>query len=189
MDGIVFENVSFSYPGRPVLDGLNYTVPAGARAYLSGPSGSGKTTVLRLTAGLETPSSGAVRLGAGDRVSFVFQEDRLFPFLSAPANIRFAAGQGCDLSVLDALGLSGRDLKRPVREFSGGMKRRVALARALAAPFDVLLLDEPFTGMDEALVKTASQLILDRAKGRTVLFTSHTKGDVLLLSPDLTVEL
>lgn len=189
MDGIAFDNVCFSYPGKDVLKGLTFSVPAGARAYLSGPSGSGKTTVLRLACGLEPPLSGSVRPGAEGRVSFMFQEDRLFPFLTAPANVRFAAGAGCDLSVLRDLGFTDADLKRPVREFSGGMKRRVALARALVSPYDVLLLDEPFTGMDEALVMTASRLILERSEGRTVLFTSHTHTDVGLLAPDLRIEL
>ena len=106
----------------------------------------------------------------------MFQEDRLLEHLDAMGNLRFVLGGALDGAaagrLLAELGL-GDTAGKPVREFSGGMKRRLALARALLAPFDLLALDEPFTGLDEDNRDRAWRCVLDRTSGRTVLLVSH----------------
>lgn len=158
-DLVLFENYSHDFCGPAVL---------------MAPSGRGKTTLLRMILGLEKADAGSIRQPG--RVSVVFQEDRLCPQLNAAGNLRLTAPA---LSVKEIeracaeLDLSGPDLDVPASRLSGGQKRRVALLRALLAPFDVLLLDEPLTGMDEALARKALTLIDRAARGKTVLLVTH----------------
>ena len=155
---------------------LTFTVDG--PAVLWAPSGWGKTTLLRILMGLETPTAGRVQ-GAG-RVSAVFQEDRLLEHLSAEGNLRFVLGRVYDpaaaRALLDRLGLPDTGAQ-PVREFSGGMKRRLALARALLAPFDALALDEPFTGLDRENRDLALACIRETAGDRPVLLVTHDAAD------------
>ena len=147
---IAVKHLCKSFGGRTVLRDLTFTAGPGITAVMA-PSGTGKTTLLRILLGLERPDSGTVEGLAGKRLSAVFQEDRLLEHLSADGNLRFVLGRAYDpaaaRALLDRLGLPDTG-PQPVREFSGGMKRRLALARALLAPFDALSLDEPFTGLD-----------------------------------------
>ena len=147
---IAVKHLCKSFGGRTVLRDLTFTAGPGITAVMA-PSGTGKTTLLRILLGLERPDSGTVEGLTGRRISAVFQEDRLLEHLSAEGNLRFVLGRVYDpaaaRALLDRLGLPDTGAQ-PVREFSGGMKRRLALARALLAPFDALALDEPFTGLD-----------------------------------------
>ena len=147
---IAVKHLCKSFGGRTVLRDLTFTAGPGITAVMA-PSGTGKTTLLRILLGLERPDSGTVEGLAGKRLTAVFQEDRLLEHLSAEGNLRFVLGRVYDpaaaRALLDRLGLPDTGAQ-PVREFSGGMKRRLALARALLAPFDALALDEPFTGLD-----------------------------------------
>jgi len=110
----------------------------------------------------------------------VFQEDRLLEHLSAEGNLRFVLGRVYDpaaaRALLDRLGLPDTGAQ-PVREFSGGMKRRLALARALLAPFDALALDEPFTGLDRENRDLALACIRETAGDRPVLLVTHDAAD------------
>ena len=109
-------------------------------------------------------------------VSFMFQEDRLLPWLNAPENLRFVLPSCQSASLLkdlEQLGLNRQDALRPVSEYSGGMKRRVAFLRTVAFPSGLLLLDEPFTGLDEANVRLAARFLLDNRNGRTLILTTH----------------
>lgn len=168
-----------SFDGTPVLRGVTLTVQG--PAVLMGPSGCGKTTFLRILMGLETADSGSVR-GVG-RVAAVFQEDRLCPQLTAPGNIVLV---GAELPAatreLQALGLEGADLRRPVTALSGGQRRRTALLRALLCRnADTLLLDEPFTGMDEALVEQAADAVRRLTAGRDAILVTHDPRAASLL--------
>ena len=163
----------------PVLRDVSLTVRQGETVCLMGPSGLGKTTLLRCVAGLERPESGSVT-GVPERLGYVFQEDRLLEHLSAEGNLRFVLGRVYDpaaaRALLDRLGLPDTGAQ-PVREFSGGMKRRLALARALLAPFDALALDEPFTGLDRENRDLALACIRETAGDRPVLLVTHDAAD------------
>ena len=145
---IVFENVCKSFDGRIIFDNLNLSLKEGALTCITGMSGSGKTTFLRMLMGLEHPDSGKIIGLDNALVSAAFQEDRLCPALSASANAAIALKKGADRSysdeILRRLGL-GDDLTKPASAMSGGMRRRIAIARALSADYNLLLLDEPFT--------------------------------------------
>ena len=160
---IAVKHLCKSFGGRTVLRDLTFTAGPGITAVMA-PSGTGKTTLLRILLGLERPDSGTVEGLAGKRLTAVFQEDRLLEHLSAEGNLRFVLG-------LPDTGA------QPVREFSGRMKRRLALARALLAPFDALALDEPFTGLDRENRDLALACIRETAGDRPVLLVTHDAAD------------
>ena len=169
-----------SFDGKVVLDHVSLTLESGGTACLMAPSGRGKTTLLRCIAGLETPDSGQIT-DLPERIAYVFQEDRLCDGFSAVDNIRLvtgkALGEGEIRRHLEELGLAG-SLDQPVRELSGGMRYRAAMGRAFAAPSELLILDEPFRGLDEALKRR----IIDRmweaeTQGKTVLLITHRSED------------
>ena len=172
---IHIENLCKSYGGSPVLKNVSFTAGPGVTCIMA-PSGSGKTTLLRILLGLERPDSGTVGLPEKCRWSAAFQEDRLLEGLDAMGNLRFVLGSALDeaaaLALLAELGLEDA-VGKPAREFSGGMKRRLALARALLAPFDVLALDEPFTGLDQDNRERAWRCVREHAAGKPVLLVSH----------------
>ena len=174
---IAVKHLCKSFGGRTVLRDLTFTAGPGITAVMA-PSGTGKTTLLRILLGLERPDSGTVEGLAGKRLTAVFQEDRLLEHLSAEGNLRFVLGRAYDpaaaRALLDRLGLPDTG-PQPVREFSGGMKRRLALARALLAPFDALALDEPFTGLDRENRDLALACIRETAGDRPVLLLTCTK--------------
>ena len=141
---LVIAHVSKDYGRGPVLRDVSLTVRQGETVCLMGPSGLGKTTLLRCVAGLETPDAGAVT-GVPRRLGYVFQEDRLCDNFSAVANIRLVTGRTLPekaiLQHLKELGLSD-SVRLPVSQLSGGMRRRVAIARAVCCGPELLLLDE-----------------------------------------------
>lgn len=172
---IKFKNVSFSYGKTPVLKNFNLSVLPGETVCLFGASGCGKTTVLKLIAGLLTANSGEVLVNG--KVSFVFQENRLIPSLSAKENILAVTDT---FDSLEALRLSEFCDAKP-EDLSGGMARRVAIARAIDYGGDILLLDEPFNGLDKENKKLAVSLIKEKFKGKTIVMVSHLKEDIDLL--------
>lgn len=176
---IVVRNLCKSFGDQAVLRDLSFTAGPGITAVMA-PSGTGKTTLLRILLGLERADSGTVEGLAGKQLSAVFQEDRLLEHLSAEGNLRFVLGRAYDPDAARAL-LARLDLPdtgdQIVREFSGGMRRRLALARALLAPFDVLLLDEPFTGLDQENRARALAAIRETAGVRPVLLVTHDTAD------------
>lgn len=167
---ICVEGLCKSYNGKPVLTNVNAVFRPGITC-VAAPSGTGKTTLLRLLLGLERPDGGTIT-GADCRWAAVFQEDRLLEDLTAAGNLRFALGEvpGEAGEVLARLGLSDSG---PVRAWSGGMKRRLALARALLAPAEALALDEPFTGLDGENRARCLALIRERGAGRPVVLATH----------------
>ncbi len=172
------KNLTKAYGENKVID--NFSMETGPGIYrIAGPSGSGKTTLLRAILGLEKGDEGEVTAtGEGGPLSMaaLFQEDRLLEHLSAMDNLKFTAGKAFDYekaaSLLNSLGLDIADPK-PAGQYSGGMKRRLALARALLSGADILALDEPLTGLDEDNVKCAMDAIEEYAKDHIVLLVSH----------------
>lgn len=177
---VFFENVTFSYGKTPILQNVSWQLPDHGVVCLWGASGCGKTTALRLLAGLEKPKSGRVN-GVG-RVSMVFQEDRLLPWYTALENVTLTgAGEGRAREILALLGLSEEEMAAYPDHLSGGQQRRVALARALAAESDILLLDEPFNGLDEGTWQDVVPLIRKAAESRPVVLVTHIREQVQAL--------
>ena len=193
MSGEAFElrGVEKSYGDLSVLSGATARFEAGCAHVLMGPSGAGKTTVLRLLAGLEAPDAGSVACPAGARLAMTFQEDRLLDNLTATANVRLphARLRGAALeaflarerAALAAVGLPVDS--RPVRELSGGQRRRVAILRCVLADADALLFDEPLKGMDDATIAQVMDYVTPLLAGKTVLWVTHDPREKDLL-PD-----
>lgn len=176
---IVLDRVSFSYGDAPVLTDVSLTVPADGVVCLFGPSGCGKTTLLRLIAGLETPTDGTVRCDA-QRIATVFQENRLAPWLTVRENLLLVTDDvNAVEEALVAVSLKEAAEQHP-NELSGGMQRRVAIARALAFGGDLLLLDEPFNGLDEALKVSIAAKLRERFAGRPIVLVTHSLDEAAL---------
>lgn len=183
MAEIQFVKVTKAFGSNKVIEDLDLTIQDGKFTVLVGASGCGKTTLLRILTGLEAPDCGEIT-GVPARIAMVFQEDRLVDSLTVRANLRLALGAGYDPADAQAL-LNELDLpdalRRTVGELSGGMKRRVALARALLYDAPLLVLDEPFKGLDEATARQCMDALARRAAGRAVLLVTHDaqEGDYL----------
>lgn len=171
---IKLEQVSLSYGEKQVLRDFSCTLPESGLVCFFGPSGCGKTTLLQLLAGLRKPDSGLITGLDGKRVSVVFQENRLLPWLSVAENISLVTGGGAAdaLTWLEAVELAA-EAQQPPAALSGGMQRRVAIARALAFDGDLLLLDEPFNGLDESLALRLLQRIQQQYAERLVVLITH----------------
>ena len=134
-------------------------------------------------------NSGFANAYTSEKKSAVFQNDRLFEGMTAEKNILLAARRGFSradaFDLAAALGISAEDLHLPVRMLSGGMRRRIAIARALAAEYALLLLDEPFTGLDEANHRRAAALIRRQSAGKTLICATHNEADAALLGAEL----
>lgn len=181
------ENISKTYDNKKVLKNINKTLEQGAIYCLMAPSGEGKTTLLRILAGIEQADSGNVsrmeRQEGTVYCTISFQEDRLAEDISATENVMLVLGSGKEKEIRDqlALVLPEDSLKQPCGTLSGGMRRRVSLVRAVMAEGELLLLDEPFAGLDEENKKKAAAYLLESQNGRTVVVTTHDEADVDLL--------
>lgn len=182
-------DVEKGYGSLRVLAGASARFEAGRVHVLTGPSGAGKTTLLRLLAGLEPPDAGEVVRREGLRLAMTFQEDRLLENLTATANVRLphARLRGRELEAFlarerEALAAVGLPVDgRPVRELSGGQRRRVSILRCVLADADALLFDEPLKGMDAATVARVMEYVRPRLAGRTVLWVTHDSRELALL--------
>jgi len=191
----------YEKPGRGsvlVLDEVDIDVDAGAFVSLIGPSGCGKTTLMNVVAGLVDPNEGTMRRDgrtvSPDNLSlgYVFQDDRLLEWRTVAQNVRFALKardvpteerEGRIEHYLDMVGLAPEADNYPSR-LSGGMRQRVAIARALAVEPEMLLMDEPFSSLDEITAGDLREELLDiwRTEGMTVLFVTHDINEAVFLS-------
>lgn len=184
---IVLDRVSKRFGDAVALHRACAAFPCNAVTCIMGASGGGKTTMLRLLMGLETPDEGRIEGMEGRRMAAVFQEDRLCQHLSVAANLRMPhagmdkAGKRAFLGrareLLDAMGLPDA-LERPVHDLSGGMKRRVALARAVLADADVLFFDEPLKGLDASTERRVMDAILPMLADKTVFWVTHHESEL-----------
>ena len=201
---IEIKDVSYAYGARPILTGINMSIPRGSTVAIMGISGSGKTTLLRLMAGVMKAKQGEVwvdgqRMNDLDqagiykmrrRLGMMFQFGALFTDLSVFDNVAFQMREHTDLSEamirdlvlmkLHAVGLRGAHQLMP-SELSGGMSRRVALARAIALDPMLMLYDEPFTGLDPIAMGVISNLIkeLNSVLGATSIVVTHDVQEAL----------
>ena len=197
MDKIVLRNINKSFGDQRVLRDFSAELFGSGRYALMGRSGIGKTTLLRIILGLEAPDSGELRFEMNyvpnkirgsvrkEKPSFsaVFQEDRLFPGADAVSNI-CAVTRGLDRRrALEELSLIAPDIDpcTAADELSGGQRRRVAVLRALLHPSDAVIMDEPFSGLDEAAKKRLIDYIDTRLDERLLIISTHEREDALSL--------
>ncbi len=169
---IEIKEVSKSYDTK-VLDEVSFTVEPGSIMVITGPSGKGKTTLLNIMMGLVSPDSGEV-IGIPEKKSCVFQEDRLLENFTVEENLKLVS----DLPVEElkkecSILLEEKEFSQKVREFSGGMKRRVSILRALLTSSEVIFMDEPFKGLDVELKEKVIRYTLEKRKDRTLFVVTH----------------
>ncbi len=170
---IRMEHISVAYGGKTVLRDFSLELPETGLTALAGPSGCGKTTLLRVLCGLQRPDAGTVTGIAPGEIAFLFQENRLFPWRTVRqhiADVLPKSRRGEEGAWLALAELTGEEDAYP-DALSGGMARRLALARALALGGRLYVLDEPFAGVDAACRDRILARI--RALGTPVLFTAH----------------
>ena len=173
---IEIKALSHRFGDKIIFENYDLCLQDGGLYGLTAPSGRGKTTLLRILMGLQVPDHGS--LSTGVRYSAVFQTDRLLPGKNAVEQLLFVRGSRIDRNAAEAFLrdlLPENSLDQPVAELSGGMQRRVAIARALWAESDCVLMDEPFTGLDEDTLRHTADFILSERKGRTLLLSTHQK--------------
>lgn len=204
---ISVKDLRFYRGGRAIFDGMNLEIPKGKITAIMGPSGTGKTTLLKLIGGQLMPAEGAVKFDGVDvhrlsrrdlyemrkKMGMMFQSGALLTDLSVFENVAFPLREHLDLPEqvlndlvtfkLQAVGLRGAADMMPA-ELSGGMARRVALARAIALDPDLIMYDEPFTGLDPITMSTIVTLIkrLNQALGVTSLLVSHDVTETLSIA-------
>lgn len=182
------ENISKSFGKNTVLSGFSHEFAEGRVTAVLGKSGCGKSTLLNILMGLFKPDDGEVIRGENVRISAVFQENRLCENLTASANIRLVTGKRFSkeqiAAELSAVGLAGCENK-PVRELSGGMKRRTALLRALLAEYDLLFLDEPFKGLDPETKQIVLEYCKEKILGKTVVLVTHDESECEFLADEM----
>lgn len=173
------ENICKSYGGLTVLDNFSAVIPEGEVTCLMGPSGCGKTTLLHILLGI-TPKDAGVLTDVPAGKAAVFQEDRLCRELSVEGNIRLVTGKAVSRStILEHLRQLGIEeaAQMPAQELSGGMARRCAIARAVLAGAELLVLDEPFKGLDDETKQMVMDYVKRHTKKRTVLLVTHDRAE------------
>lgn len=182
---IKIENLYKSYQDKQVLENLNMELAEGQITCIMAPSGKGKTTLLRILIGLEKADNGKITGMEDKDISVVFQEDRLCENLNVLSNIRLVQREKKEgkqeflkkvQKGLEEVGLLECS-HQPVKELSGGMKRRVAILRALYAKWDILFLDEPFKGLDKDMKERVILFLKKSCEGKTVICITHEEKE------------
>lgn len=189
---IEIHNITMSFQGKPILHQFCAKIKEGSTVAIMGHSGIGKSTLLKIMMGLFVPDAGEMIGFADKKISVVFQEDRLCEYLSAMKNVMMVLDGREKKEIarehLTQL-ISKDDINKQVRTLSGGMKRRVSVARAFAYPSDIILMDEPFTGLDETNKKITIDYMLKYKKQRTLIFVTHDVKDADALMADQVIKL
>lgn len=187
LPNVEFDHVCKAYGANQVLRRVTFALPGGSVRCLMAPSGSGKTTLFRVLLGLEFADSGVIRGVSPGRISMMFQEDRLCETLTPVENVALVLppdARRSDVRELLAEILPVECLDQLAMELSGGMRRRVSLARAVAFPSDLVVLDEPFTGLDQATKEKVIAFVLRHRADRTLLVATHGEDDARLLGAE-----
>ncbi len=178
-----------TYGEKQVFKNFSCVLKRQQTTAIMGPSGSGKTTLLSILMALIPFDKGRIQGLHGRKIAAVFQEDRLCENLTAIYNLKFILPKETSPGQLAAplleAGLTSQDLVQPVRELSGGMKRRVALMRALCAPADLLVMDEPFQGLDEGTKEQMIHLVQKYKGQRQMIWVTHSLSEALALNSDI----
>ena len=187
MSDIILKNISKAYDGKQVLNHFSLTLPEGKRTCIMGPSGCGKTTLLNILCGLQKADEGEIRNLPG-KISVVFQENRLCEQFTALENVRMVAPEKTETAkdILARLGLVN-DLYQKAASLSGGMKRRVAIARALCYDAPLVVMDEPFKGLDEETKETVMETVMQMTEGKTVLIITHDEQEAQRFADNIVV--
>ena len=197
------QNISKNYGDVEALKDMSLNFPKGELTSLLGPSGCGKTTLLKIIAGLLEPSSGSVAVngrqvtGPGADRAFVFQDFALMPWASVLQNVSFGLEmrgmnknerESIAQNYIEEVGLQGFENSFP-HELSGGMRQRVGLARALAVDADVLLMDEPFSAVDEQTRRKFQEDLLQlvATKNKTFIFVTHSIEEAVYVSDQIAI--
>lgn len=171
---IRLDNITKAFDGKTVIENFSIELPHTGFCAITGRSGIGKTTLLHIIAGLTEPDSGAVR--TVPHISMVFQEDRLLPWATALQNAAIASSEEKASALLTELGLEDSLHKKP-RELSGGMSRRVSIARALAADADAYIMDEPLKGLDGETRSHVLNVIREHTQNALLIMVTHDQAD------------
>lgn len=180
------EQICHRFDATPVLENVSFTLLPGQRLALMGPSGSGKTTLTRIALGLLTPDRGTV-VNTFSKTAVVFQEDRLLPWRTAVENVNLVLGDRKETlplahAQLEEMGLGAAADKYPP-QLSGGMRQRVAVARALALDAQLLILDEPFKALDEELRQQVISRVNDT--DAAILLVTHDRREAEALGCEI----
>ncbi len=189
---ITLKNISVSFDKKAVIKDLSFTFESGKKYAIMGESGSGKTTVLNVISDLIKPQSGEVLKNNNCKIAYVFQEPRLFDWMSVLENVSIAktdaqSNKAIAEELLINLGLA-ESLNQFPPELSGGMKQRVSIARAMAYEPDVILLDEPFKALDAQTKKYVATYLFDFCKDKTVIMVTHDESDLEYVHEVLKIE-
>ena len=173
---IELKGISKAFGDKQVLEDFSLVLEHGITCIM-GASGKGKTTIVNLLAGLIDADRGSINIPSGTKFSFVFQEDRLLEWESALTNVLFVTEnpKKNTVSAIDLLSQAdlGSSINKKAKELSGGMKRRVAICRALIAEYDIIILDEPFKGLDSTIKPGIIDMVKNHTKGKYVLAITH----------------
>lgn len=185
MEKIIISDITKRFGEKTVLDHFSLEIEKGGIFLIMGASGCGKTTLLRIMTGLEKANEGKVEGVELDKISFVFQEDRLIDHLSALSNAVLplksdANARKAGMEALALLGLAGEEKKR-ARNLSGGMARRVSIARAMLKEADIVFMDEPFKGLDKDTKEKTISFVKKYAEGKTLIVVTHSQSEAELL--------
>ena len=179
------DNLHKGFDGEKIIDGLSYSLEDDFFLTILGSSGSGKTTLLRIISGILKPERGTVEVDS-ERLGFVFQDDRLIPWLTAAQNISIVSPESNPVEFLSFVGLKGQGDKYP-SQLSGGMRRRLNIARALAFNPDLILMDEPFGSLDvvikDRLIDDIQKIWIDRKI--SVIMVTHDPSEAARLSTEI----
>ncbi|NLP16178.1 MAG: ABC transporter ATP-binding protein [Clostridiales bacterium] len=185
---IKMKNICKSFNGQQVLSDVSMSFSEGKITCIMGASGVGKTTLINILMGLWEADSGEITGINNKKISAVFQEDRLIEHWDAIKNILLVcSGNVTDEIVkkhLEDIGLVDYEGK-PVRALSGGMRRRVAIVRAILSEYDILFMDEPFKGLDEKLKNQVVNYVRENTKGKTLIVITHDRDEVAMLGGEL----
>ena len=184
---IKVDHVSKAYGEQQILRDLCCVFPEGKTTCIRGRSGCGKTTLIRLLLGLDIPDKGKIEVISDRKISAVFQEDCLCENLSAASNIRLVCTETISDRELEEA-YKAVALQKPVRELSGGMRRRVSILRALLADSDCVIMDEPLRGLDEKTRTKTIDYILKKTEGKTLIFVTHEEQEAVWLKADKTLK-